>query len=74
MSTNFTKDLTERVLSTYVVTLLGLAIAGWAEVKGVKNLSFLGTAALSAVPAALSVLKGGLAKFVGSPDSASLVK
>lgn len=69
---NYAKDLVERVVSTYIVTLLGLAIAGWADVKGISSLSFLGTAALAAIPAALSVLKGGLAKFTGNPESASL--
>lgn len=69
---NYAADLTERVVATYVVTFLGLLIAAWGNVKGINDLSVAGTAALAAIPAGLSVLKGGLAKYVGNADSASL--
>ena len=68
----FSKDLFERTLVTWVEVFLGLLIASWGDVKGIGDLSIAGTAALAAIPAALAVLKGGIAKYVGSSDNASL--
>lgn len=70
MST-YAKDLIERTVSTYAVTFLGIVIAAWGNAASADVLSIAQTAALAAIPAALTVLKSGLAKFVGNSDSAS---
>ena len=69
MTTKFAKDLFERVAATYVQVFLGLVLAGWTDVL---NISTFKVAAVSAIPAALAVLKGAIAKSFGDPDSASL--
>lgn len=62
----FLLDALERVLSTYVQVFLGLLIA-----SGVTGLDAVQSAALAAIPAALSALKAVIAKQFGDPDSAS---
>ncbi len=66
-------DLVERALATYVQTLFGLLIASGLSFDQVTDLSFWQKALLSGLPALLSVLKSGLARFVGSPDTAALL-
>ena len=70
-STAFFRDLAERAISTYVQTAIGLLI-----VSGVTDLAALQTAAVAAIPAALSVVKSVLAeKYApGTVSPASLVK
>jgi di/tricarboxylate transporter len=64
------KDIAERTVATYLQALIGLLLAAnW--VDGI-NLSFVQSAAVAAIPAALAVVKGALAQFVGNPDTASL--
>ena len=72
MNKQFIRDLAERVISTYVQVLLGLVIASSAT--DAINISTLRAAAVSAIPAALSVLKGLIAKQFGSADDASLIE
>lgn len=69
MSREFLKDLAERAFATYVEALIGFLI-----VSGVTDLSVVKSALVAAIPAALSVIKSGLAKLTGDPESASLVK
>ena len=66
-------DLAERTLATYAVTLLGLLILSGFGTEQITDLSFWAKAGTAAVPAALTVLKSGLARFVGSPDTAALL-
>jgi uncharacterized protein involved in response to NO len=67
----YIKDLAERVLATYALTFLGLLLAAgydWTDVSALKS------AALAAVPAALQLVYSALAKFVGDPSSAGVVR
>jgi hypothetical protein len=73
MTNRYLLDLAERVIATYVEAFLGLVIASGFGVNGVVNLSLLQVAAVSALPAALAVVKAGLAKLKGDPATASLV-
>ncbi|MFE6865999.1 holin [Kitasatospora sp. NPDC057692] len=70
MSTRFIRDLLERTLATYAVTLLGLLTAGAVDLT---DLGALRAAAIAAIPAGLTVLKGALASLVGDPQSAALL-
>lgn len=67
----YLKDLAERAAATYVQSFLGLLLVSWST-----ELTFgvVQAAAIAAVPALLSVLKSGLAKYTGNPQDASLVK
>lgn len=47
-----------RAIRTYLQVLIGLLLAGWADVEGLDGVLDLGTSALVAsVPAALSLLQ-----------------
>ncbi len=74
MTGRYARDLIERVGATYAETFLGLLLASGFAVDGVVELSLVGKAAVSALPAALSLLKGLLARSVGDSQSASLAK
>ena len=65
------RDTAERTISTYVETFLALLIASWTPAVDV---TIWQTAAWSAIPAALTVLKSAFATLRGTVDSASLVK
>lgn len=69
MTKKFVVDLVERTASTYVEVLIGLLIAS----KVTLDISVLKTSAIAAIPAALAVLKGALAKKVGDSDTAAVV-
>lgn len=74
MTRKYLIDLAERVAATYVETLIGLLIVGWGDFGAVSDFLDLGTsAAIAAAPAALAVLKGGLARFRGDKENPSLV-
>lgn len=60
-------DLAERVGFTYLYAFVSLLLA---DSTGVLNVDALKAAALAAIPAALAVLKGALARFVGNPETA----
>lgn len=67
----FLRDLAERAIATYIQALLGLLI-----VSGVTDLAVVQTAAVAAIPAALSAIKSILAeKYApGTVSPASLAK
>lgn len=73
MSHLFLRDLAERVIATYVEVFLGLVIVSGFS-NGVVDVSALQAAAVSALPAALVVIKSWAARYRGDPDSASLSK
>lgn len=62
----FLVDLAERAVATYIETLIGLLL-----LANVLDVSALKVAAVSALPAALAVLKGGVASRFGTLGSAS---
>lgn len=66
----FYVDLTFRVLRTYVAGFLGFLVA---MPTFRLSYSILQAAAAGALPAALAILKGGLASQVGDPASAALL-
>lgn len=74
---NLWVDLAERAVSTYLETFFGLLIAanvftGATAGKATGLLTVLETAAVSALPAGLAVVKGGLASLLGNGDAAAL--
>lgn len=74
MTRRYIRDLTERALRTYVQTFIGLLMAAGFAADGTIDLSVLGTAAVSAIPAVLSLIMSLLARSVGDSESASLAK
>ena len=74
MTRKYLIDLAERTAATYVETLCGLLIVGWADFTDIAHALDFGTsAAVAAVPAGLAVVKGGLARFRGDRENPSLV-
>lgn len=73
MTKKYLLDLTERVVATFLEVFLGLLLAAWADVAIIGLLSVAETAAVAAIPAALAVLKGGVARFRGDRENPSLV-
>jgi hypothetical protein len=74
MTRKYLLDLAERTAATYLETLLGLLLVGWADWGTVSEFLDFGTsAAVAAVPAGLAVLKGGLARLRGDRENPSLV-
>lgn len=67
----FVADLLERAVATYVQALIGLLI-----VSGVTDLAAVQSAAIAAIPAALSVIKSYIAERYapGTLSPASLAK
>lgn len=63
-------DMLERTLATYAVTLLGLVTADGFDLTDVGAAK---AAAIAALPAALTVIKSGVAVFVGDPASAAFL-
>lgn len=66
----FWVDLVYRTIRTYVVSFIGLLVA--APVFSL-DLTTAEAAAIGAIPAALAVIKAGVASKVGDDDSASLL-
>jgi hypothetical protein len=65
-------DLAERVAMTFIQAFLASLIAGgWFDVDQIRNLSIPQKAAVAGLAAVLALIKGIMARFVGSPDSAS---
>lgn len=69
MTRTYLVDLAERTAATYVQALIGLVLLNWTDTL---DLSVLAVAAWAAIPAALAVVKAGVAKAVGDTESASL--
>lgn len=70
---NFVKELVEQVVAVYIVTFVGALVANGFGMDGTNHLGVAAAAALSAIPAALMVVKSFAARFVGDPESALLV-
>ncbi|MER5355708.1 hypothetical protein ABT093_35965 [Kitasatospora sp. NPDC002551] len=64
----FAIDLAERTAATYAESVIGLLLVG-----GITGLSSLQAAAVAGIPAGLTVIKGALGKFLGHPETASLL-
>lgn len=65
---SFAINLAERVLGAYFLSLITLLLANGFDYTDIGALQAAG---LAAIPAALAIIKGALAKQFGSPDSAS---
>ncbi|MEV0261090.1 holin [Streptomyces sp. NPDC050617] len=61
-------DIAERTVTAYVTTFLGLLMAGGFDLTSVSALK---AAAVAALPAVLSVLKGAIGTRVGDKSSAA---
>ncbi|MEU5427045.1 holin [Streptomyces olivoreticuli] len=61
-------DILERTLAAYVTTFLGLLIADGFDLTSVSALK---AAAIAALPAALSVIKGAIGSRFGDQSSAA---
>ncbi|MFJ7907374.1 holin [Kitasatospora sp. NPDC096204] len=66
----FILDLVERTVTTYAAAFLGLLLA---DKFDLTSMGALKAAAVAALPAALSVVKGAVATRVGDPASAALL-
>jgi hypothetical protein len=62
-------DVAERAAWTWVETFAGLLM-----VSGITDWDAVTTAMVAAIPAALAVVKGGLASFTGDRESAAFGK
>jgi hypothetical protein len=67
----FYVKLAENVIGAYLLAFVTLLLTDGFDYT---NVGALKAAALAAIPAALSVVKGFLARLVGSADSPSLVE
>ncbi len=68
MTKTFLRDLTERVVFTYVEVFIGLLL-----VAGPLDIDAIEVALVAAIPAALAVVKGALASQVGKRGTAALL-
>lgn len=66
----FYTDLVLRTVRTYVVTVIGLLVAVPVFALDISNAK---AAVVGAIPAALAVLKAGLARKVGDTNTAALL-
>ena len=62
------KDVVERTAAAYVTTFLGLLLATGFDLT---NLSAVKAAAIAAIPAALSIIKGVVGSMFGDTGSAA---
>ena len=62
------KDVVERTAAAYVTTFLGLLLATGMDLT---NLSAVKAAAIAAIPAALSVIKGVVGSMFGDTSTAA---
>ena len=65
---SWARDAAERVIATFIQALIASLIAA-----DVMNVDAVKMAALSGIVPTLSLLKAIIAKYVGDPDSASLL-
>ncbi|MFI9204297.1 holin [Streptomyces sp. NPDC053048] len=63
-------DIAERTLAAYVTTFLGLLIADGFDLTSVSAIK---AAAIAALPAALSVIKGAIGTRFGEKESAAWI-
>lgn len=72
LTKRYLADLAERVFWTWLQAFGATLVAsGWFDVNGVLDLSILEKAAIAGIAAVLSLLKGIVAKGVGSNYTAS---
>ena len=69
-------DIVERTLATWLEVFIGLLLAAnvWEGTQAGGLVSLLDTAqiaAVSAIPAALAVLKGAISQFIGARNTAA---
>lgn len=75
ISKRYIVDLVERTVATYLETFIGLLIASGLDVAApLTRMAVVEKAAVAALPAALAVVKSGLARLRGNGDSASMAK
>jgi hypothetical protein len=70
---NYLLDLVERAGATYVESFLGLMVASGIGTNYLTDVSVWNKALIACAPTLLSIVKGGLARFTGAPNSASLL-
>jgi hypothetical protein len=74
LNSRYILDLIERVGWTFLQAFgAELVASGWFTVDGVTDLSVLQKAGIAGIAAVLSVIKGLVAKGVGSPNTAALL-
>jgi hypothetical protein len=71
MNKEYALDLLERVVVTFLQAVLAVVAVDGTDIT---SLSVWEGAALAGAAAVLSLLKGILARYVGAPDSAALLK
>ncbi|MFB7473974.1 hypothetical protein [Kitasatospora sp. NPDC056184] len=64
----YARDLAERTAATYAESVIGLLLVG-----GITGLSSLQAAAVGGIPAGLALIKGALGRYLGHPETASLL-
>lgn len=64
----FLVDLTERTLGTYAVAFLGLLLADGTDLMSVSAVM---AAAVAALPASLTVVKGAVGSLIGDSSTAA---
>jgi len=81
MNRAYLKDLAERVAATFAATFLAVWTAPILSAdspsgvwQAISDLSIVQKAALAGAAAVVSLAKGVLARYVGSPDTASLAR
>ncbi|MFK0259652.1 hypothetical protein [Streptomyces sp. NPDC090445] len=68
-ATRIVADVAERTLLTYFEAFLGLLLAG--ATTDIVDLSVLQAAAVAALPAGLTVIKGAIGSRLGQPGTAA---
>ena len=74
MTSRYIRDTVERVLRTYFQAFIGLLLASGFGLDGVVDLAVIQKAAVSALPAALSLIMSLLDRGLGDSESASFAK
>jgi hypothetical protein len=69
----FTVDLLERLIATYAETYVGLWVASGLGAAYITDMSSWDKALVAFLPTAVALIKGLVAKGIGSPDSAALL-
>lgn len=66
-------DLAERTIGTYLAAFLGLLFADGVNLTALADIGAWQAAAIAAIPAGITVIKGALATFVGDGNTAALL-
>jgi hypothetical protein len=74
LNARYVRDLIERVVFTFLETFgAQLVASGFFTIEGVTDLAILEKAAIAGIASVLAVLKGLVARSVGSPNTAALL-